>query len=117
MRGRVDIDCGGDPFTASSSCRAPTCTPELRKSRKLRRQKYSRDGKLLLQIGVKGKVDSADGSVAVDPENGDVFVADGYVSGKELSQFGRRAATSWAAAESPRCAGELESRTSMDTLA
>ena len=79
----------GDPFTASSSCRARTCTPELRKSRKLRRQKYSRDGKLLLQIGVKGKVDSADGSVAIDPENGHVFVAHGYVSGKELSQLGR----------------------------
>ena len=66
-------------------------------------QKYSHDGsKLLLQIGVKGKFDSGDGTdslegalpsnamnsshellnsptdVAVDPANGDVYVSDGY---------------------------------------
>jgi DNA-binding beta-propeller fold protein YncE len=59
-------------------------------------QKYSRDGKLLLQIGTKGKFDSADGSdkaaglnasqtllnkpasFAVDPANGDIYIADGY---------------------------------------
>ena len=88
-------------------------------------QKYSRDGKLLLQIGVKGKVDSEDGTlksrflnaspvafyspteVAVDPANGDVFVADGYgnkrvvvfdKTGKFLRQWGRQGTTADAAA-------------------
>ena len=88
-------------------------------------QKYSRDGKLLLQIGVKGKVDSEDGTVkarflnasptafysptqvAVDPANGDVFVADGYgnkrvvvfdKAGKFLRQWGRQGTTADAAA-------------------
>jgi DNA-binding beta-propeller fold protein YncE len=63
-------------------------------------QKYSHDGsKLLLQIGTRGKWDSSDGTikgaatnsshtllngpnaVAVDPVNGDVYVADGVASG------------------------------------
>ena len=63
-------------------------------------QKYSHDGsKLLLQIGTKGIVDSSDGTVAgralnsshtgfyrpggiaVDPGNGDVYVADGEEPG------------------------------------
>jgi len=63
-------------------------------------QKYSHDGQtLLLQIGKKGTVDSSDGtvkgrplnssapvffmpaSIAVDPQNGDVYVADGESSG------------------------------------
>jgi DNA-binding beta-propeller fold protein YncE len=63
-------------------------------------QKYSHDGsKLLLQIGKKGVVDSSDGTpkgkalnashegffkpagVAVDPKNGDVYVADGETPG------------------------------------
>lgn len=63
-------------------------------------QKYSRDGsKLLLQIGKKGVVDSSDGTskgkplnasregffkpagVAIDPKNGDVYVADGETPG------------------------------------
>ena len=88
-------------------------------------QKYSRDGKLLLQIGVKGKVDSADGKlksqflnaspvafysptlVAVDPTNGDLFVSDGYgnkrvvvfdKTGKFLRQWGRQGTTAEAAA-------------------
>src|SRR2546422_187128 len=88
-------------------------------------QKYSRDGKLLLQIGVKGKVDSADGKVksrflnaspvafysptlvAVDPENGEVFVSDGYgnkrvavfdKTGKFLRQWGRQGTTAEATA-------------------
>ena len=88
-------------------------------------QKYSRDGKLLLQIGVKGKVDSEDGTVksrflnasqtsfysptqvAVDPVNGDLFVADGYgnkrvvvfdKAGKFLRQWGRQGTTADAAA-------------------
>jgi DNA-binding beta-propeller fold protein YncE len=66
-------------------------------------QKYTHDGKMLLQIGIKGKYDSADGTdstaisgtasramnsshelmnsptdVAVDPANGEVYVSDGY---------------------------------------
>jgi|ERR1017187_85865 DNA-binding beta-propeller fold protein YncE len=81
-------------------------------------QKYSHDGKLLLQIGTRGKWDSADGTihgvatnsshsllngpnaVAVDPSNGDVYIADGVASGnrrvvvfdrngKYLRQWGR----------------------------
>jgi hypothetical protein len=58
-------------------------------------QKYSHDGKLLLQIGKKGVVDSSDGTlkgkplnsshtdffkpsaIAIDPGNGDFYVADG----------------------------------------
>jgi hypothetical protein len=82
-------------------------------------QKYSRDGKLLLQIGTKKKFDSADGSekgaalnashtllnkpasFAVDPVNGEVYIADGYGNrrivifdrnGNFLRQFGRQAA-------------------------
>ena len=81
-------------------------------------QKYSRDGKLLLQIGTKGKFDTSDGtekgtalnashtllnkpsSFAVDPANGDVYITDGYGSrrvvvfdrnGNYLRQFGRQA--------------------------
>jgi DNA-binding beta-propeller fold protein YncE len=59
-------------------------------------QKYSHAGKLLLQIGTKGEVDTSDGTltgasmnsshsalfnpadVAIDPGNGDIYVADGY---------------------------------------
>src|SRR4029079_7578683 len=59
-------------------------------------QKYGPDGKLLLQIGTRGKFDSADGTrrgkglnaardqfhmpagMVVDPGNGDLYVADGY---------------------------------------
>jgi DNA-binding beta-propeller fold protein YncE len=59
-------------------------------------QKYNHDGKLLLQIGQKGSFDTSDGTgdgaalnsshtllnrpaaVAVDPSNGDVYIADGY---------------------------------------
>jgi sugar lactone lactonase YvrE len=62
-------------------------------------QKYSHDGKLLLQIGKSGVFDSSDGTakgkplnsdaaqffgpsaVDVDPENGDVYVADGHGGG------------------------------------
>ena len=88
-------------------------------------QKYTRTGKLLLQIGVKGKVDSKDGTlktgflnaspvafyspthVAVDPANGDLFVSDGYgnkrvvvfdKNGKFLRQWGRQGTTAEAAA-------------------
>jgi NHL repeat len=59
-------------------------------------QKYSHDGKLLMQIGERGVVDTSDGTlkgralnsshaqfympsdIAVDPGNGDIYVADGY---------------------------------------
>ncbi len=59
-------------------------------------QKYTHDGTLLLQIGTKGLFDSSDGTatgtplnsshtllnrpadIAVDPENGDIYIADGY---------------------------------------
>jgi DNA-binding beta-propeller fold protein YncE len=82
-------------------------------------QKYSHDGsKMLLQIGTRGKFDSSDGtvkgavmssshtslngptSVAVDPANGDVYIADGYRNrrvvvfdgdGTFLRQWGRQA--------------------------
>jgi DNA-binding beta-propeller fold protein YncE len=80
-------------------------------------QKYSHDGKLLMQIGERGVVDTSDGSLkgralnsshtqffmpsglAVDPVNGDVYVADGYGnsriavfdrSGKFLRQWGHQ---------------------------
>jgi DNA-binding beta-propeller fold protein YncE len=81
-------------------------------------QKYSHEGKLLTQIGTRGKFDSADGtskgkfqnsshegffnpaSMAIDPANGDIYVADGYgnrrvavfdKTGKFLRQWGREA--------------------------
>jgi DNA-binding beta-propeller fold protein YncE len=81
-------------------------------------QKYSPDGKLLLQIGVRGKFDSVDGTkrgvglnaakdqlhmpsaIVIDPANGDIYVADGYGNrrvvvfdkdGKFLRQWGRQA--------------------------
>ena len=81
-------------------------------------QKYSRDGKLLLQIGTKLKFDTSDGTIkgkaldashellnrptafAEDPSNGDLYVADGNGNhrivvfdsdGKFLRQFGRLA--------------------------
>ena len=81
-------------------------------------QKYSHDGKLLLQIGTKGKFDTSDGTAKgnalnsshtllnkpasfwVDPANGDVYIADGYGNrrivvfdrnGNYIRQFGRQA--------------------------
>ena len=81
-------------------------------------QKYGPDGKLLLQIGTRGKFDSVDGTrrgkglnaardqlhmpsgMVVDPGNGDIYVADGYGNrriavfdkdGKFLRQWGRQA--------------------------
>lgn len=81
-------------------------------------QKYTYEGKLLLQIGEKGVFDTADGGkkgpganvgrdrlnkpagIACDPENGDVYFADGYgnrrvvvfdTHGKFLRQWGRQA--------------------------
>lgn len=81
-------------------------------------QKYAPDGKLLLQIGVRGKFDSVDGTrrgagnnsakdqlhmpsaIVVDPANGDIYISDGYGNrrvvvfdkdGKFLRQWGRQA--------------------------
>jgi DNA-binding beta-propeller fold protein YncE len=81
-------------------------------------QKYSHDGKLLLQIGTRGVFDTSDGTskgkslnsspehffnpagIAIDPGNGDIYVADGYgnrrvavfdKNGKFLRQWGRQA--------------------------
>lgn len=81
-------------------------------------QKYTYDGKLLLQIGQKGVFDTADGGkkgpglnaardrfnkpagIACDPTNDDVYFADGYGNrrivvfdkdGKYLRQWGRQA--------------------------
>ena len=81
-------------------------------------QKWSHEGKLLLQIGKRGVVDTSDGTakgerlnagktqffnpagVVVDPANGDVYVADGYgnrrvavfnKNGEFLRQWGRQA--------------------------
>ena len=81
-------------------------------------QKYSHDGKLLIQIGKRGKFDTTDGTakgkplnaakdqlnepagMVVDPGNGDIYVADGYgnrrvvvfdKNGKYLRQWGRQA--------------------------
>ena len=81
-------------------------------------QKYTYDGKLLVQIGRKGVFDSEDGTrrtkflnasqtalhmpagIACDPDNGDVYFADGYgnrrvvvfdKNGKFLRQWGRQA--------------------------
>ena len=80
-------------------------------------QKYSRDGRLLMQIGKRGVVDTSDGTltgrpmnlshtqlympsdIAIDPANGDVYVADGYGNsriavfdreGKFLRQWGHQ---------------------------
>jgi len=80
-------------------------------------QKWSHDGKLLLQIGKRGVFDSSDGTrkgkalnagltqlfnpagIVVDPTNGDVYVADGYGNrrvvvfdreGRFLRQWGRQ---------------------------
>jgi hypothetical protein len=59
-------------------------------------QKYSHDGRLLMEIGKRGVADTSDGTltgrpmnsshtqlympsdIAIDPSNGDVYVADGY---------------------------------------
>jgi DNA-binding beta-propeller fold protein YncE len=80
-------------------------------------QKYSHDGKLMLQIGKRGVVDTSDGTlkgralnsshtqfympsdIAVDPANGEVYVSDGYGNsriavfdkeGKFLRQWGHQ---------------------------
>ena len=91
-------------------------------------QKYSHDGKLLLQIGKRGAFDSSDGTatgtfqntsrerlfspagVAIDPANGDIYVADGYGNkrvavfdreGRFLRQWGARATAAETQAGAP----------------
>ena len=91
-------------------------------------QKYSHEGKLLLQIGTRGKFDTADGAgkgkgqnraqdrlynpagMVVDPTNGDLYVADGYGNrrvvvfdkgGKFLRQWGRQASDAETTAGEP----------------
>ena len=81
-------------------------------------QKYDQNGKLLLQIGTRGKFNSVDGrrtgiglnnakdqlhmpsGITVDPVNGDIYVSDGYgnrrvvvfdKAGAFLRQWGRQA--------------------------
>jgi DNA-binding beta-propeller fold protein YncE len=88
-------------------------------------QKYSPEGKLLLQIGTRGILDTSDGSltgrplnssengfympsaVAIDPTDDDIYVADGYgnsriavfdKNGKFLRQWGRQGTSSEVAA-------------------
>jgi len=91
-------------------------------------QKYSPDGKLLMQIGQKLKFDTSDGTIkgkaldsshellnkpvgmACDPTNGELYVADGEgnhrvvvfdKNGKYVRQFGRLATKEEAAADAP----------------
>lgn len=91
-------------------------------------QKYDRDGKLLMQIGERGVFDSSDGtidgmalnkardrffqptSVAVDPDNLEFYVTDGYGNrrvvvfdrdGNYLRQWGRQASAEEAEAGAP----------------
>ena len=113
--GRPDHGARLDPRLLRRSRQAmsgspATATPSI--------QKYGPDGKLLLQIGTRGKFDSVDGTrrgagnntaqdqlhmpagVVIDPGNGDIYVADGYGNrrvvvfdkdGKFLRQWGRQA--------------------------
>ena len=91
-------------------------------------QKYSHEGQLLLEIGTKGLFDTDDGTeegrltnssrdrlhrpsgAVVDPENGDVYISDGYgnkrvvvfdARGRYLRQWGRHATDSERAAGTP----------------
>jgi hypothetical protein len=97
-------------------------------------QKYSHAGKLLLQIGKRGVFDTSDGTrrgkslnashqqfflpagVAIDPENGDIYVADGYgnrriavfdKTGNFLRQWGRQATGEEARAGTPGAFAQL----------
>ena len=91
-------------------------------------QKYSHAGEMLMQIGTKGSFDTADGTrqgealnsgkerlnrpsaIAVDPDNGDIFISDGYgnrrivvfdKNGNFLRQWGRQATETEIAAGTP----------------
>ena len=116
------VNSWGDPKVVPASIHDCNFDPEgnmwIGGSRDSIAQKYSRDGKLLLQIGVKGKFDTSDGTIqgaalnsshtllnepssfAVDPTSGDVYITDGYGNrrvvvfdrdGHYIRQFGRQA--------------------------
>jgi DNA-binding beta-propeller fold protein YncE len=97
-------------------------------------QKYAPDGKLLMQIGTRGKFDSVDGTrrgkglnaardqfhmpagMVVDPGNGDLYVADGYGNrriavfdkdAKFLRQWGRQATDEETQASAPGVFAEV----------
>jgi DNA-binding beta-propeller fold protein YncE len=97
-------------------------------------QKYAPDGKLLLQIGTRGKFDSSDGTakgkglnanpqqffnpagIAIDEANGDIYVADGYgnrrvvvfdSAGKFLRQWGHQATKAETEAGEPAAFSEV----------
>jgi DNA-binding beta-propeller fold protein YncE len=97
-------------------------------------QKYSHDGKLLLQIGQRGVLDSVDGSlegkprnssrtgffkpagVVIDPQNGEIYVADGYGNkrvavfdraGTFLRQWGRQATVNETRSGTPAAFAEV----------
>jgi len=83
-------------------------------------QKYTHDGKLLMQIGTRGAVDSSDGTskgkfqnashdklfnpsgMAIDPGKGDIYVADGY-GNKRIAVFDKdgRFLRQWGAQATP----------------
>jgi DNA-binding beta-propeller fold protein YncE len=97
-------------------------------------QKWTHDGKMLMQIGTRGVVDTEDGTsktkllnashtqffnpagVVVDPVNGDIFVADGYGNrrvavfdrnGKFLRQWGHQATKEETDAGAPAAFAQL----------
>ncbi len=116
------IDAWGDwellPTTIHSCCVDPDNNVWITANGDGMVQKYTHNGKLLLQIGKKGVFDTADGTrkgtplnaghtqfikpagVTVDQTNGDVYFADGYgnrrvavfdCNGNFLRQWGRQA--------------------------
>lgn len=116
------IDAWGDwevlPTTVHSCCVDPDDNVWISTNGDGMLQKYTHDGKLLVQIGKKGVFDTEDGTkrgtplnsgrtqfhkpagIAVDQSNGDLYVADGYGNrrvavfdsdGNYLRQWGRQA--------------------------
>lgn len=97
-------------------------------------QKYSHEGRLLMQIGKRGLFDTSDGTrqgtrnnssheqfflpsgVVIDPGNGDIYVSDGYgnrrvavfdKTGKFLRQWGRQATEEEVRAGAPGAFAQL----------
>ena len=97
-------------------------------------QKWTHDGKLLMQIGKRGVFDTSDGTakgerlnagrtqffnpagLVVDPSNGDIYVADGYGNrrvavfdreGRFLRQWGRQATADETRAGAPAAFAQL----------
>jgi len=116
------VDAWGDwdvlPSTIHSCCVDPDNNVWITANGDGMVQKYTHDGKLLLQIGKKGVFDTSDGTkkgtplnsgrtqfvkpagITVDQSNGDLYVADGYGNrrvavfdsdGNFLRQWGRQA--------------------------